>query len=114
MFESAILKGESIWTSSPGLEAVTKLSGDLRGLPLNGNFSLQRQAQQQVLAGRLSWLFGREVVPAEDDAPLDTAIHDLASYDWLIFTSVNGVKYFFERLLPWVKTCVPCTMCTRP
>jgi uroporphyrinogen III methyltransferase / synthase len=39
-----------------------------------------------------------EVVPAEDVTPLDTAIHNLATYDWLIFTSVNGVKYFFERL----------------
>ena len=38
------------------------------------------------------------VVPSEDFAPLDTAIQNLATYDWLIFTSVNGVKYFFERL----------------
>ena len=39
-----------------------------------------------------------EVVPAEDVAPLDAAIQNLPTYDWLIFTSVNGVKYFFERL----------------
>lgn len=39
-----------------------------------------------------------EVVPPEDGTPLETAIRDLAAYDWLIFTSVNGVKYFFERL----------------
>lgn len=31
-------------------------------------------------------------------APLDKAIKNLASYDWAIFTSVNGVKYFFQRL----------------
>jgi len=30
--------------------------------------------------------------------PLDRGIKDLAAYDWAIFTSVNGVKYFFERL----------------
>ena len=29
---------------------------------------------------------------------LDRAIKRLSSYDWTIFTSVNGVKYFFERL----------------
>lgn len=29
---------------------------------------------------------------------LDSAIKKLSSYDWAIFTSVNGVKYFFERL----------------
>ncbi len=39
-----------------------------------------------------------EVVPSENLAPLDAAIQSLATYDWLIFTSVNGVKYFFERL----------------
>ncbi|MBI1912092.1 MAG: uroporphyrinogen-III C-methyltransferase [Deltaproteobacteria bacterium] len=30
--------------------------------------------------------------------PLDAAIKRLSTYDWAIFTSVNGVKYFFERL----------------
>lgn len=31
-------------------------------------------------------------------APLDGSIKRLSSYDYLILTSVNGVKYFFERL----------------
>ena len=30
--------------------------------------------------------------------PLDRAIARLASYDWLIFTSANGVRYFMDRL----------------
>ncbi len=29
---------------------------------------------------------------------LDLAIRELANYDWLILTSVNGVRYFFDRL----------------
>lgn len=29
---------------------------------------------------------------------LDQAIQDLARFDWIIFTSVNGVKFFFDRL----------------
>ena len=29
---------------------------------------------------------------------VDEAIHDLASYQWIIFTSVNGVDSFFQRL----------------
>ena len=29
---------------------------------------------------------------------LDEAIDHLYGYDWLIFTSVNGVDYFFQRL----------------
>jgi uroporphyrinogen III methyltransferase/synthase len=33
-----------------------------------------------------------------DPAPLDRAIENLATYDWLIFTSVNGVRFFLDRL----------------
>jgi len=36
--------------------------------------------------------------PPLDPAPLDRAIENLASYDWLIFTSVNGVRFFMDRL----------------
>ena len=39
-----------------------------------------------------------EVLPPEDWQPLDAAIGRLAEYSWLIFTSVNGVKQFFDRL----------------
>ena len=39
-----------------------------------------------------------KVVPAADSAPLDDAINRLAAYDWIVFTSVNGVQFFFERL----------------
>src|SRR5437667_8464493 len=36
-------------------------------------------------------LFSIEIVPASDYGPLDRAIADLGAYEWLIFTSVNGV-----------------------
>jgi uroporphyrinogen III methyltransferase / synthase len=36
--------------------------------------------------------------PPADPAPLDRAIENLTSYDWLIFTSVNGVRFFMDRL----------------
>jgi uroporphyrinogen III methyltransferase/synthase len=39
-----------------------------------------------------------EVVPTDDPKPLENAIDRLPNYDWLIFTSVNGVRFFFERL----------------
>lgn len=35
--------------------------------------------------------------PAESN-PLDEAIQNLATYDWLIFTSANGVRHFVEAL----------------
>jgi len=39
-----------------------------------------------------------KVQPPDDIKPMDRAIQNLSSYDWLIFTSVNGVEFFFERL----------------
>src|SRR5262249_39030975 len=39
-----------------------------------------------------------EIRPPSDYGPLDRAIAELAFYDWLIFTSVNGVRGFLDRL----------------
>src|SRR6516162_9232715 len=39
-----------------------------------------------------------EIAPAADHAPLDCAISNLSSYDWLIFTSANGVRFFIDHL----------------
>ena len=63
------------------------------------------RAQASALTGRLERL-GAEVleVPAititapDSYEPLDAAIGTLAAYQWLVFTSVNGVDAFFARL----------------
>ena len=39
-----------------------------------------------------------KVAPPDDWKLLDAAIDNISSYDWLVFTSVNGVDYFFKRL----------------
>lgn len=39
-----------------------------------------------------------QVVAPSDWAPLDRAIEALDRYDWIVFTSVNGVDFFFRRL----------------
>ena len=39
-----------------------------------------------------------EIVEPESYAPLDEAIDHLFGYDWIVFTSVNGVEYFLRRL----------------
>ena len=36
--------------------------------------------------------------PAKDVGPLVAAIAQIEIYDWLVFTSANGVRYFAERL----------------
>jgi uroporphyrinogen III methyltransferase/synthase len=38
------------------------------------------------------------VVPAEDWTDLDEAISRVGTYNWIIFTSANGVRFFRERL----------------
>ena len=39
-----------------------------------------------------------EIQPPNDFGPLDEAIRELDTFGWLIFTSVNGVDAFLERL----------------
>jgi uroporphyrinogen III methyltransferase/synthase len=39
-----------------------------------------------------------KVIPPEEFGPLDDAVQRLAGYDWIVFTSVNGVAFFFDRL----------------
>jgi len=63
------------------------------------------RAQASELVRRLSDLGAAclecptiKVVPPKDWSPLDAAIDNLGTYDWLVFTSVNGVSFFFERL----------------
>jgi uroporphyrinogen III methyltransferase / synthase len=38
------------------------------------------------------------IVPPEDFGPLDEACAALGQFNWIVFTSVNGVDYFFQRL----------------
>ena len=39
-----------------------------------------------------------EIRESSDPKPLDNAIESLESYDWLIFTSANGVRHFVAQL----------------
>ena len=39
-----------------------------------------------------------KIIPADDPSFLDRAIEQISTYEWLVFTSVNGVKFFFDRL----------------
>ncbi|MBX6423319.1 uroporphyrinogen-III C-methyltransferase [Thermosulfurimonas sp. F29] len=38
------------------------------------------------------------IVPPESFEPLDAALREIESFDWVIFTSQNAVRYFRERL----------------
>jgi uroporphyrinogen III methyltransferase/synthase len=39
-----------------------------------------------------------DIVPPEDWGPVDRAIERLSAYQWLVFTSVNGVSSFLDRI----------------
>jgi len=63
------------------------------------------RAQASELTKRLDAL-GAETIespairiePPDDPAPLQTAARHAASFDWIVFTSVNGVAAYFEAL----------------
>ncbi|HMB05726.1 MAG TPA: uroporphyrinogen-III synthase, partial [Isosphaeraceae bacterium] len=38
------------------------------------------------------------ILPPADYGPLDRALDRLGEFDWLVFTSGNGVRFFLERL----------------
>jgi uroporphyrinogen III methyltransferase / synthase len=76
-------------------------------LPLFGRRIVITRAREQASTfAALLHSLGAEVIelptiaiqPADDYAPLDNAIANLGMYDWLIFTSANGVRFFLERL----------------
>jgi len=76
-------------------------------LPLFGQRIVVTRPREQAaaLSDRLRAL-GAEVIalptieirPPDDWGPLDEAIAELDTYDWLIFTSANGVRHFVDRL----------------
>lgn len=75
--------------------------------PLLGKGIVVTRAREQAsgLAAMLTEL-GADVVqfptidirPLDDYAAVDAAIARLQTYQWLVFTSVNGVKWFWRRL----------------
>lgn len=83
----------------------SKRQGDVSVLSGKRIVVTRPRAQAGELTRRLSEL-GAEVVefptisiaPPGDYKPMDRAIAQLQQYDWLFFTSVNGVQSFFNRL----------------
>ena len=80
---------------------------DKSDFPLSGCRVLVSRAKKQ--AGALSGLLRAlgcqvieipfiEIRKPSSYRPLDTALKNIADYDWLILTSVNGVEAMFERM----------------
>ena len=63
------------------------------------------RAQASDLVSKLSKLGAHcieiptiQIVPPHDISPLKESIDNINHYDWLVFTSVNGVNFFFDTL----------------
>jgi len=75
--------------------------------PLFGKRIIVTRARKQAsdMISRLSALGAQcleypviKIAAPDDFHPMDEAIGRLSAYDWLVFTSVNGVDMFFNRL----------------
>lgn len=79
-FEQKKLLGKNILVTRPQAQATSFVE------------MIEREAGSAVLAPTIN------IKAAEDDKPLQKAVKNLAKYSHLIFTSVNGVKYFIQAL----------------
>lgn len=73
--------------------------------PLAGKRIVVTRPESRPLADALEGLGAEvsivpliEIRPVEDSRALDAAVAELATYDWVVFTSVNGVAAVGERL----------------
>ena len=95
------------WSSDPSSSFGTKLEW-FESLPLFGQRIVVTRPRQDACAGggrarepwvpKCSWRRRSRCRPITDPAPLDRAIDRLADYEWLVFTSANGVRFFLRRL----------------
>ncbi len=77
-------------------------------LPLFGKrIVLTRERESGGLFSKELERFGAEIyylpairiVPPKSFETIDRAVHEIDTFDWVIFTSANGVRRFFDRLM---------------
>jgi uroporphyrinogen III methyltransferase / synthase len=75
-------------------------------MPLTGRRVLVTRPRQQVTSfvrgleargAQVAIYPTVEILPLRDTVALDRAIQNMGGYDWLIFTSANGVRHFLQR-----------------
>jgi uroporphyrinogen III methyltransferase / synthase len=80
--------------------------------PLFGRKIMVTRARHQAskLSEKIEYLGGQaiefptiEIQPNEDESELEHMFNALNTYDWVIFTSTNGVEIFFEKLVKFKK-----------
>ncbi|MGD8188779.1 uroporphyrinogen-III C-methyltransferase [Brevibacillus ginsengisoli] len=111
--EDIVEKREAVGLTNPAIIVVgevVQLREKLQWFekkPLFGKRILVTRARSQAsdLSERIAELGGEayefplvKMMPPRESQPLDEALHDLGSYDWVMFTSMNGVAFFFKRM----------------
>ena len=97
--EVAALRGKLDWFEKQPLFGQTVLVTRAEGQGEEGSRQLRR------LGANVLDIPVIEIQPPEDAAPLQTALAELQSYDWILFTSANAVTRFFDALFADGKDC---------
>ena len=79
-FEARPLFGTTIVVTRPAEEA--SRSGEV----------LESLGAEVILAPTI------EILPPEDFGPVDSSLARMGEFDWLVFTSANGVRHFLDRM----------------
>ena len=83
-----------------------KTPADDFGMPLAGRSVLVTRTRQQAhsliepleaLGAEVLSMPVLETIEPEDWGPVDVAIEEIGTYDWIVFTSTNGVDSFLHR-----------------
>jgi len=107
-----VLKGEKAGLGPPVIliiGPIVKLRNEIRWFDSNPLFGKRVLVTRPSTQSSLSQLLSDEgalpleipvieITPPNDYSYLDYTINNLAQYVWIIFTSVNGVSSFFQRL----------------
>ncbi|MFN3337594.1 MAG: uroporphyrinogen-III synthase, partial [Thermomicrobium sp.] len=116
----ALLRRQVSWPSSDAIRAAAELAREIqaeladsgsrqpkRSAPLAGRrvLILRPHGQERDLVERLHAVQAVpivapaiRIVPPDDWEPLDRALVELERFDWVVFTSVNGVRAVVDRL----------------
>ena len=85
---------------------ITATPGTDLGAPLAGRSVLVTRTREQApslvepleaLGAEVLTMPVLETIDPEDWGPVDAAIESIGTYDWIVFTSTNGVDSFFRR-----------------
>jgi uroporphyrinogen-III synthase len=84
--------------TSAGSKAITSLTGKCVMVTRERSQAKEIVERIEALGGEAFAFPLLKMIPPHDMTLVDEAIHSLGAYDWVIFTSVNGVRSFCERM----------------